>query len=244
MPGAARSSGGDGRTSLLFWLMMLALGCMAWASVAWAASNLLAKKGQEKLLQVGLLLPKLNMNHTSEPHPSELAHPKDRPTLAVGHSQVKFVETPAHVDPPRQMNEAWWNPVANVTPPPIVEACDEPVVYVQPCTLQPGDTPMMRTWKTVTMYSLLAGAVTLAPPPLLADGDKGIQSKSDALEKLQKSVDAIAKRLDDLEKKPGVDNDALVEIFRLSSRNSTMETGRYRQKCKMPNRTRQLKPNR
>jgi uncharacterized coiled-coil protein SlyX len=219
----ARSPVGDGRTSLVFWLMMLVLGGVAWGAVTWAASNLLAKKGPEKLLRVEQLLPKLNISHTSEPHPSDLAHPKDRPTSALhlptlfGHSQVKVVETPAHVEPPastpRPTNESWLNPVAKVMPP-VVEACEEPVVYVQPCTLQPGDTPMMRTWKTVTMYSLLAGAVTLAPPPLLAEGDKGIQDKTEALEKLQKSLDALTKRIKSLEEKPAVDEQGIIKAIR------------------------------
>jgi hypothetical protein len=218
---------GDGRTSLLFWLTMLALGGVAWGCVTWGAANLLAKKGPEKLLRVDLFLPKLNSNHTSGPTPSEQAHPKDRPTTALhlpalfGHSQVKVVETPHHVEPPASTSEpprlttgSWMNPIAPLTPPAAVETCDEPVVYVQPCTLQRGDTPMTRTWKTVSMYSLLAAAVTLTPPPLLAQEDKGIAAKVDPLEKLQKSIDALGKRLEDLEKKPGVDKDAIADIFR------------------------------
>lgn len=209
-----RPPGGDGRTSLLFWLTMLALGTVAWGSVTWAASGLLAKKEPEKLLRVDLLLPKLTMNHTSEPHPSEQAHPKERPTSAphmpalFGHTQAKVVETPAASTP-----EPWSGPMAQLTPPSAEETCDEPVVNMQPCTLQRGDSPMTRTWKTVTMYSLLAGAVTLAPPPLLAEGDKGIQSKVEPLEKLQKSVDALIKRIDDLEKKPS-EKDAIVDAVR------------------------------
>jgi len=121
---------GDGRTSLLFWLTMLALGGVAWGCVTWGAANLLAKKGPEKLLRVDLFLPKLNSNHTSGPTPSEQAHPKDRPTTALhlpalfGHSQVKVVETPHHVEPPASTSEpprlttgSWMNPIAPLTPP-------------------------------------------------------------------------------------------------------------------------------
>jgi uncharacterized coiled-coil protein SlyX len=227
-PWCRTRTGGDGRTSLLFWLTMLALGGVAWGCVTWGASNLLAKKGPEKLLRVDLFLPKLNSNHTSGPQPREQAHPKDRPTLGLhlpnlfGHSTVKVVETPHHVEhpastsePPRLTSEPWLNPFAKLTPPPAAETCDDPVVNVQPCTMQRGDSPMMRTWKTVTMYSLLAAAVTLAPPPLIAQEEKPIPAKIDGLEKLQKSVDALIKRIDDLEKKPvTTDKDAIAEVFR------------------------------
>jgi hypothetical protein len=226
-----RSRSSDGGTSLMFWLMMLVLGVSAWGGVTWAASSVLANKGPEKLLRVDLLLPKLNSNHgdgkpsvshTSEPTPSDPAHPKDRATTAFhlpnlfGQGKVKVVETPHHVEKPAEPPH-FLGPTLP-PPPAAVETCEEPVVYLQPCTLQQGDSPMTRTWKTVTMYSLLtAAAVTLAPPPLLAQEDKtdkGIVVKTEALEKLQKSVDKLIKRMDALEQKPGLDEEAVVKAFR------------------------------
>ena len=129
-----RPDAGDGRTSLLFWVMMFALGCLAWGGVTWGASNLLAKKGPEKLLRVDLLLPKLNSNHTSEPKPSEQAHPKDRATTGLhlpaffGQGKVKVVETPHHVEPPKSTapaSDSWLNPLPRLTPPSAVETCAE-----------------------------------------------------------------------------------------------------------------------
>ena len=198
-----RSTGVDGRATLLFWLMMLALGTISWGAVTWAASNLLAKKGPEKLLRLSLHLPKLNINHAPAAAPSELAHPAFSlhwPSL-FGSSKVKVVETPPHVEHATTASP-WAIPLTNPPHGEIETACDEPVVYLQPCTLQPGDSPMTRTWKTVTMYSLLAGAISLAPPPLLAQGDKGIQEKdkTEPNEKLQKSIEKLISRIEGLEK--------------------------------------------
>ncbi len=220
-----RTSGGDGKSSLLFWAAMLVLGLFAWGGVTLGASSLLAKKGPEKLLRVELHLPKLNFsqgirkaipNHTSEPKSSAQA----KPTTDL--SKVKSLEAPKRVEtkistvePPQLSPGAWLNPVA--PPAPIaMETCQDPVVYLQPCSVQPGDSPMIRNWKTVSMYSLLVAAASLAPPPVVvqAQEDKGIVDKTGALQKLQKSVDALIERIDKLEKKPVTDKDAIAEVFR------------------------------
>jgi hypothetical protein len=221
-----RTSGGDGKSSMLFWAAMLVLGLFAWGGVTLGASSLLAKKGPEKLLRVELHLPKLNFsqgirkaipNHTSEPKSSAQA----KPTTDL--SKVKSLEAPKHVEtkistvePPLSSPGAWLNPVA--PPAPVaMETCQDPVVYLQPCSVQPGDSPMIRNWKTLTMYSLLATAASLAPPPVVvqAQETKGLVDNSDALKKLQKSVDALIERIDKLEKKPvTTDKDAIAEVFR------------------------------
>jgi hypothetical protein len=220
-----RSSGGDGKSSLLFWAAMLVLGLFAWGGVTLGASSLLAKKGPEKLLRVELHLPKLNFsqgirkaiaNHTSEPKSSAQA----KPTTDL--SKVKSLEEPKHVNPKVTAEPPLSFPALPIPPampaPFAVETCQDPVVYLQPCSVQPGDSPMIRNWKTVTMYSLLAAAASLAPPPVVvqAQEDKGIIDKTGALQKLQKSVDALIERIDKLEKKPvTTDKDAIAEVFRI-----------------------------
>src|SRR4051812_39305505 len=83
----ARPGPDDGRTSLMFWLTVLGLGCVSLGLMTWGASSALSQKGSEKLLRVSLLLPKLksiygerkaNAFRKSEPEPSDLAHPRDR----------------------------------------------------------------------------------------------------------------------------------------------------------------------
>ncbi|MCE0498544.1 MAG: hypothetical protein LV481_11420, partial [Methylacidiphilales bacterium] len=212
-----RPGADDRQTSFLFWLTMLALGCVTLVGMAWGASNVLAQKGSEKLLRVDLLLPKLKSIHwerkagafhMSEPAQSAKASPKDRdpivphvPPPGFGHSSAMVTETPHHSAAPETRKPMTAPPEGVLLP--IVETCDEPVVYLNPCTPQRGDSPMMRNWKTLTMYSLLtAAAATLAPPPLLMADDKEATDKlSKEVQALTRSVDALVARISDLEKK-------------------------------------------
>jgi hypothetical protein len=234
-----RPGAGDRRTSFLFWLTVLGLGCAALLCVTWGASSVLAKKGSEKLLRVDLLLPKLKSIHgaqkadafrMSEPEPSELAHPKERqapyqaqllPTV-IDHPRGTIRETPDHgvspqatTEPPRFVSsDAGLHliPQVDLTPPSMFETCSDPVIFIQQCTPQRGDSPMIRNWKALTMYSLLSAAtVFVAPPPALAQ-----EPKKDALEEVQRSLKDIADRLDKIEKKksPQGDKAAIAEILR------------------------------
>lgn len=217
-----RPTGGEHQAAVAFWLLMLALGTLVWGSVTWAASGLLAKKGPEKLLRLDLHLPKLNISHTSEHKSSQ----PELPTQALHWPSLfgsKVAETPPHpehlstAEPPRLVSEPSEPWTLAQMPAGEGETCDEPVVYLQPCTLQRGDSPMMRTWKTVSMISLLAGAVTLAPPPLFAQEEKGIVGKDEPLNALKKSVDALTVRIGELEKKKlDVDgiNETMVNEFK------------------------------
>ncbi|MBI2807342.1 MAG: hypothetical protein HYX68_20360 [Planctomycetes bacterium] len=205
-----RPGAGDGRTSALFWLAVLVLGLVALVFVTWGASALLAQNGSEKLLRVKLLLPKLKGNHgtrkaapfrMSEPEPSELAHPKDRKT------PPPVVVPPAVIDAPKAAPrvaslEPGLHLIPQVEMTPIASACGEPVVYLNPCSPPPGDSPMMRNWKSLTMYSLLtAAAVTFAPPPAVI----------------------LAQEKKEPPKTPAVDTDALLKSLQADIKN--LETG-------------------
>jgi hypothetical protein len=236
-----RPAAADRHISLLFWLTVLGLGCVSVLTVTWGASSILARKGAEKLLHVERLFPKLKGTHgerkadafhMSEPESSELAHPKERTTQApllpavIDHPKGAIVQTPQQADGPEPPRLASLEPglhlIAQVelTPPPLVETCDDPIIYVQQCTIQRGDSPMMRNWKTLTMYALLsAAAVAFTPQPAvvfateknqpakadkLSDADKeaiaGILRQE--LKKLEEGVLAtLQKRVDTLEGK-------------------------------------------
>ncbi|MSQ93810.1 MAG: hypothetical protein EXR98_04550 [Gemmataceae bacterium] len=193
---------GDSHTSILFWLTVLLLGGVALGAMTWGASSVLAQKGSEKLLRVDLLLPKLKSNHgarkadafrTSEPESSEGAHPKERKTLepaplprrVFDQPKITIVEAPAPlaVEAPRVAIPGPGllsiHPVASPE-----MTCSDPVIYLHPCTPQRGDSPMMRNWKTLTMYSLLsAAAVTFAPPAIIfAQENKEPEKKSPAID--------------------------------------------------------------
>ena len=204
-----RSGADDPHTSLLFWLTVLCLGCAALAAVTFGASSLLAQKGSEKLLRVDLILPKLISNHKVVP-----AHPKERLTTP----KVTVVEAPAHPvspmpthEPPRLVETGFHTiPQVELTP---TETCHDPVVYIQQCTPQRGDSPMMRTWKALTMYSLLSAAtITFAPPSAVLAQDPPATVKD--LDKLQKSITDLIDRIDKLEKKPVVDDKGFIAALR------------------------------
>ncbi len=250
-----------GNHSLQFWLTVLGLGCISLMAMMWGASNALATKGSEKLLRIGLLLPKLKNNHgdrkadafrMSEPETSELAHPKERETPAppppegarevaavIDHPRVT-IEAPVPRHPTERSETAEPPPVAASEPGlhliPRVEstpasqpspptetkavACPDPVVYLQPCTSQRGDSPMMRNWKTLTMYSLLTTAsVVFVPQPILAGGDK-TPIKVEGVDELKKTLEELVKRVGALESKKlsKAEEDALAEIFRTELR--------------------------
>src|ERR1051325_6975118 len=194
--------------TLRFWAIVVGLACLALFAMMWGASSALATKGSEKLLRIGLLLPKLKGNHgdrkadafrMSEPEPSELAHPKEREIAAPPHPagareiaavfdlpKVTIVEAAKHSgpaptpEPPRFVaDEPGLQPIPDIPRPLSHEEkgameCTDPVVFLKPCAPARGESPMMRNWKTLTMYSLLTTAsVVCAPQPILGqDGKK------------------------------------------------------------------------
>ena len=206
-----RPGADDRRTSLFFWLTVLGLGCISLFCVTWAASNVLAKKGSEKLLRVELLLPKLKSIKTWH-----LTAPLTHAPAGVDHA--KIVETPHETPHLVQEIESWLHLTPKVEAnSPHHDSCGEPVIYLNACTPQPGDSPMMRTWKTLTMYSLLsAAAVTFAPPPIIFAHDPNDAPKTAGVEELRKDIKALIKRIDELEKKPAVELDkgALAKVVR------------------------------
>jgi hypothetical protein len=216
----------EGRHTLLFWLSVFGAGCVALMTVTWGASALLAQKAPEKLLRLSLKLPKLNSSHGDRK--ADVFHmsappsspPKDRtaaepalklPALTeLPHATPEPPMAPGHVAPQHLI------PQVEVAPPPI-ETCNDPVVFLHPCALQPGDTPMIRNWKTLVTYSLLSvGAVIIAPPPAVVVA----QEKKDPVEvkgidDLVKAVQELTKRIEKLEQKkaPTLDRDGLKEAI-------------------------------
>jgi len=216
-----RPASADRYTSVLFWLTVLGLGCVSLLIVTWGASSVLARKGSEKLLHVERLFPTLKSIHgerkadafrMSEPEPSELAHPKERKTQepvlpgVIEHPEAAIVQMPKQADGPEPPRLASSEPglhlvtQVELTPPPLVETCDDPIIYVQQCTSQRGDSPMIRNWKTLTMYSLLSAAVVaFAPQPAVV-----FATEKD----LPTNVDGQDKKLSD------ADKDAIAGILR------------------------------
>ena len=197
-----RPLSGDRHTPLLFWLTVLALGCASLGSVTWGASSLLAKKGSEKLLRVELLLPQLKC--IKEWHVT--APPTQLPPGSVGN--VKIEELPHHEGHLASSTvESWLHlkPKEHTAPPPLVEASDDSLVYLHP----PGDSPMIRTWKMLTMYSVMT-AVTF---PLMPELTPIIyaQEKNSGVEELRNDIKMLIQRIDAMERKPEPDIGKIVK---------------------------------
>jgi hypothetical protein len=75
-------------------------------------------------------------------------------------------------------------PTAPSPPVASVEVCSDPLVHLRPTTPQPLESPMLRTWKTLALYSLLAAAAQApAQSPGLTTKDlEGINKRLDQLE--------------------------------------------------------------
>lgn len=152
---------------------------------------------------------------TKEPEPP-LAPPPipSAPPIAVPPT-VQLPEPPAPAPQPAFEPPAPLAPLAPIaSAPDPFEACSDPVVYLHPCGLQPGESPMIRTWKTLALYGLLAAAAAPAPAPAqekdtFRDDLAKIARRIDQIEqrlttlsarKTPEDLDRLGKRLDLLEK--------------------------------------------
>lgn len=229
----------DQRTSNLFWLTVFGLGCVSLLCVTLAASSALAKKSLEKTLQSTLLLPKLKSSHgerkadasrMSEPVPGELAHPKDRKTTEIPPhlppvveqtSALEFPKIPAPTHEPA-MADALLSPIPKVElvqEPSLFDICQDPVIFLQACKTHRGDSPMIRNWKTLTLYSLLSAAtVVYVPQPSLAGGEpkKDAPVRVEGLDELRTAITELTKRITSLENKkaPETDQDAIIGVIK------------------------------
>ena len=218
-------SGADDRISHLFWLTVFVLGCISLVCVTGAASWLLGKKGAEKPLQGSLLLPKLIHSHgerqaiawqQSQTKSSAWDDPKERKAtevpshwpVVVEQKRDKEQDQPvilpfATQEPPFVDLLTHTAPQTRLPPPSSVQTCDDPVVYLQPCTPHHEDSPMIRNWKTLTLYSLLsAAAVVYVPQPTIAlAAGNGDSKKDDAIKDLSKQIEKLADRIKALEEK-------------------------------------------
>lgn len=194
----------DAWSANTLWYTVLFVGCLALALMAWGAYSALPRVANaEKPLHAEQSVPKLNEEKgTGEPplwEPMQIAaSPAPRPTEAEPPLLTEKVELPA----PPVINDV---PAPPLPPLPVPAKIESPEVAIAAPTLldiaqlqkppifldraNPGETPMIRTWKTLALYSLLAVAPVAAPAPVIAgSGD----------DKTPKTSDRLEKRLDDL----------------------------------------------
>jgi hypothetical protein len=92
-----------------------------------------------------------------------------------------------------------------------------PVVFYCPGTLDcscfrdvhQGDSPMLRTWNTVKLASVVAVALTVSPPLAVAQ----TEVSQNELKVLRESVDALSRKVDDVNKRLDDNNANLAKSF-------------------------------
>jgi hypothetical protein len=191
----------DAWSANTLWYTVLFAGCLALALMAWGAYSALPRVANaEKPLHAEQSVPKLKEEKgTGEPplwEPMQIAaSPAPRPTEAEPPLLTEKVELPAPpvIDgvpaPPLPPLPAPEPVKIAIAAPPLLEIAQlqKPAIFLD--RANPGETPMIRTWKTLALYSLLAVAPVAAPAPVIAGGGD---------DKTPKTSDRLEKRLDDL----------------------------------------------
>ncbi len=213
-----------GRTTGLFWISVLVLGCLSLLCISLGATHALPRQS-EKPLQPESLLPKLNHNHNlaqegwtrkaETPEPEIKSPPVVDVTAMLDPLQLESPVLPMPTDEPPQVqvqHPAFTLPVVAMEPARF-DVCFDPVVYVNACVPLRGETPMIRNWEILKVCSFLALAAPLLQQPIFAGGVGGPEPKTDPLEAIRLSLADIKTRLETVEKrKTSVqDNDDLIE---------------------------------
>jgi hypothetical protein len=179
-----------------FWYAVLLVGCASVALMLWGAYSALPRPANpEKSLRAEHVVPKLKGELREETPILQVAsvEPPFLPVSAPMSAKPSLppvslaplplapvpVPEPVKVELPRFDLPRPVAPVQEVTP--ALPLHQDPLVYVR---ANLGDTPMLRTWRTLTLYSLLA----LTPVPVAAQEDPKLQERLDKLEKLIKNV--------------------------------------------------------
>ncbi len=212
-----RAAGGDARLATLFWLAVLVTGSCALGCIALGLSSPAGVGGVGKSLRAEHLIPKLSIIRTSEPlgagdsapaepEPSEQA-PLDRETAEPATAPAML---PRVVENSPLPEEAPVLPRPTAEPPlavavlhtplpaapvvlPAASLLDsDPAIYLPRTEPTSGESPMIRTWKTLALASLLAVPTVTLAGGKAADDTKEILKK---LAELRTKVDDLSKKV-------------------------------------------------
>ena len=240
-----RPAGSDTGAGLLFWVVVLFLGSVALASVVLGLSGLHQPEAGGNNLQEETFVSKLNTENTggvipdpeplpSQSEPDDLAPrgsttptaPAPLPLLEAQGAVPRIPDAkPLAVEPPLDLLPVPVMPFAaeldrepapsEAESTPVVIEYLEPSVYLPRRTTPFGETPMLRTWNTLALATLLAAA----SPPIVVAGEKDASDPKavlKAVEELRTKVDALTKKLDAQPKAD--DKKILAEIKKLEER--------------------------
>jgi hypothetical protein len=198
---------------ILFWLTMLFLGGFALGCIALGMTRPEALAKAEKRLHAERPFPKLNTDNSDKPAPiaepaptepeSSASVPHDVPTAEPPQFQTELplenskTPVPPVVDVAPVLQRVIAEPqlATRVEPAAVTAASSEPLIYLPRPEPTFGESPMIRTWKTLALASLLVAASPTFAPAGGAEPDAKALQKT--LEDLRKTVDALKKKVDD-----------------------------------------------
>jgi len=211
-----------------FWPVMMFLLSVSVSLICWGAYTSLPQMtiGGEKHLRQGHLSSKFNPNSAEvpvvegpellpEPEMDELtviANATGEPPLLPPSTFEIALPRPMNIEPPPSLPSLPPPPPVAIEPAQLVVAepfamqvqnvASTPLVYRESTS---GDTPMLRTWKTLALYSLLSTAVIVQiPAPAVAD-EKTVMDGFESLKKtINESFDTVKKDMADLKKEVGL----------------------------------------
>jgi hypothetical protein len=205
----------------LFWTCVLITGLVSLGAIGLGLSSPETYTLAEKSLQLDRTTPKLNNIRTEEPATASLVPAEPLPSELALHDRnggdwPTSTAEPPLAEPPLKGPRAL--PPVEVIPVSIVsDGPSDPVVYSPTREPTYGESPMIRTWKTLTLAALLAAATPTAVPAGGTpgkDNDKDHKEVLSKVEDLRKTVESLSKKLDGLTATP-TSKDVMTELKRV-----------------------------
>lgn len=201
---------------ILFWLTMLFLGGFALGCIALGMARREALVEVENRLHAEHLFPKLNTDNSEKPAPIEEPSPAEPESSASVPPDLPPAEPPQfQTELPQESSKPPVPPVPpvmdvapvlqrvitepqaapRIEPASATAASSEPLIYLPRPEPTFGESPMIRTWKTLALASLLVAA---SPTFAVAGGaEPDAKALQKTIEELRKTVDALKKKVDD-----------------------------------------------
>jgi hypothetical protein len=221
---SSRRSSGDVSVGTLFWVCVLVAGCVSLGSIGLGLSSPETAVTTEKSLQLGSATPKLNSIRTVEPAPTVTPAPAEPLPSELALHDRNAGDWPAPtVEPPLaepRVREPRALPalpaVESIPVSSVTDGPSDPAVLLASREPTFGESPMIRTWKTLTLAALLTA---VSPPPAPAGGTPAKDPNKEVLGKvdeLRQTVEALSKKLDALSASPS-SKDVLADLKRVET---------------------------
>jgi cell division protein FtsB len=209
-----RSAGGDATTGMLFWLTMLVLGGVSLGCIALGLARLEDREFAENRLHADQAIPKLISNNIDPLGPVEAPAATEPEPLAPAPRDPSTAEPHFQTELHPEVEKLFMPPAVDAAP--VLRREFPATALTKTVTPQPeptnGENPMMRTWQTLALASLLlASSPTYTPA---AGGEPDPKALQKSIDDLRKTVEAMSAKVDKAAAAMS-SKDVLAEINRL-----------------------------